>query len=102
MKRRKRSPKFFEEIKAGLEEALAWAMGEDVPVTIRKVESPGRRTSPIGSRIRPMRGVGVLNPYADCACIGTSELSIRSSCAANCASSSRSFVTVRTACITVV
>ena len=39
-------PKFFEEIKAGLEEALAWAMGEDVPVTIRKVESPGRRTSP--------------------------------------------------------
>jgi len=31
---------YFEGIKAGLEEALAWAQGKNVPVTIRQVELP--------------------------------------------------------------
>ncbi|HVS73364.1 MAG TPA: type II toxin-antitoxin system MqsA family antitoxin [Phycisphaerae bacterium] len=36
----KKRNEFFEGIKAGLEEALAWAKGADVPVTVREVELP--------------------------------------------------------------
>jgi putative transcriptional regulator len=40
MARKQKRNEFFEGIKAGLEEALAWADGKDVPVTVRQVELP--------------------------------------------------------------
>jgi putative transcriptional regulator len=39
MKTRARN-KYYDGIKAGLEDALAWASGNNVPVTIREVEMP--------------------------------------------------------------
>ena len=40
MPRKNRKNEFFDGIKAGLEEAIAWADGKNVPVTIRQVELP--------------------------------------------------------------
>jgi putative transcriptional regulator len=40
MAKKKKRNEFYEGIKAGLEEAIAWADGKDVPVTIREVELP--------------------------------------------------------------
>ena len=40
MPKKKKRNEYFEGIKAGLEEAIAWADGKDVPVTIREVELP--------------------------------------------------------------
>lgn len=40
MNRKDRDTRFFEGIKAGLNEAIAWAEGKDVPATIREVELP--------------------------------------------------------------
>jgi putative transcriptional regulator len=40
MKKNAKRNEYYEGIKAGLEEALAWAEGRDVPVTIREVELP--------------------------------------------------------------
>jgi len=36
----KKKNEFFDGIKAGLEDALAWSEGKDVPVTMREVELP--------------------------------------------------------------
>jgi putative transcriptional regulator len=40
MKKKKKRSEFFDGIKSGLEDALAWAQGKDVPVTVREVELP--------------------------------------------------------------
>jgi hypothetical protein len=40
MKKSKKPKEYFEGIKAGLDEAIAWTNGKNVSVTIREVELP--------------------------------------------------------------
>jgi putative transcriptional regulator len=40
MKKQAKNQKFFNEIKAGLNDALAWSEGRETPVTVRDVELP--------------------------------------------------------------
>ena len=46
---------YYEGIKAGLEEALAWAEGKDVPVTVREVKLPAPPKAMSGRQIAALR-----------------------------------------------
>ncbi|HUO10422.1 MAG TPA: hypothetical protein VM008_19100 [Phycisphaerae bacterium] len=55
MKKRINRNEYYEGIKAGLEEALAWAEGKEVPVTIREVELPEPPKAMSGRQIAALR-----------------------------------------------
>jgi putative transcriptional regulator len=46
---------YYTGIKAGLEDALAWASGKDVPVTVREVEIPAPATPMTPRQIAALR-----------------------------------------------
>jgi putative transcriptional regulator len=55
MTKKRKHNEFFEGIKTGLEEAIAWADGKGVPVTIREVELPDPPKPMTGQQIAALR-----------------------------------------------